>query len=239
MKFCSLRTLAIGLALTASVALGTARTAQAQIVNGGFETGDFTGWATAGDTTVVMEAFGVVPPQGQFQAQISTLVDAVSDTDIETFLGLTPGTLDGLGNGDAVEGSAIRQTFSATAGQILTFKWNFLTDEDVDFADPDFNDFAFFSIAPAAFELADIVTWPLFSPATGILNQTGYQMGMFTIPATGMYTLGFGVMDAGDGGIESVLLVDDVAVVPEPASMALMLLGAPGLLAARRRRGQT
>src|SRR5262245_35796226 len=39
--------------------------------NGGFETGDFTGWSTAGDTLVVNSSFGVTSPGGSFQALIS------------------------------------------------------------------------------------------------------------------------------------------------------------------------
>jgi hypothetical protein len=43
-----------------------------------------------------------------------------------------------LGNGDATSGSAIRQAFLAEAGDILTFDWNFLTDEGTpSFPNPD------------------------------------------------------------------------------------------------------
>jgi hypothetical protein len=42
------------------------------IVNGSFGTGDFTGWTTVGDTSVVTSAFGVDPVSGEYQAFLST-----------------------------------------------------------------------------------------------------------------------------------------------------------------------
>ena len=42
-----------GVALTLGVLLLGASTAQADIVNGGFETGNFTGWTTTGNVGVV------------------------------------------------------------------------------------------------------------------------------------------------------------------------------------------
>ena len=42
------------------------------IVNGSFGTGDFTGWSTIGNTSVVSSDFGISPTDGTFQAFIST-----------------------------------------------------------------------------------------------------------------------------------------------------------------------
>jgi hypothetical protein len=42
------------------------------IVNGSFGTGDFTGWSTIGNTSVVTSQFGVSPVNGSFQALLST-----------------------------------------------------------------------------------------------------------------------------------------------------------------------
>jgi PEP-CTERM motif len=42
------------------------------IVNGSFGTGDFTGWSTIGDTSVVTSDFGISPPNGSDQAFLST-----------------------------------------------------------------------------------------------------------------------------------------------------------------------
>ena len=42
------------------------------IVNGSFGTGDFTGWATIGDTSVVNSSFGIAPSSGNYEAFLST-----------------------------------------------------------------------------------------------------------------------------------------------------------------------
>lgn len=81
------------------------------IVNGSFEEG-FTGWSTIGDTSIEDISFGTPPSDGNFNALITNGFGAVSDFAIESFLGLTPGTLDSsLDIIDATEGSAIKQTF--------------------------------------------------------------------------------------------------------------------------------
>jgi hypothetical protein len=120
----------------------------ATLINGGFETGDFTGWTTLGETSIETSAFGSGPTQGTSQASLSTEGAAFAGSIIEEFLGLDPGSLDNLGTsldflpfpgGVASQGSAIRQTFTANAGDLLTFDWNFLTNEPSLF--PTFNDF--------------------------------------------------------------------------------------------------
>jgi hypothetical protein len=113
--------------------------------NGSFETGDFSSWDTAGSTSIETAEFGVGPTDGTYQALLTNGYSSMSDADLETFLGLAEGSLDGLGNGDATEGSAIKQTIAVQAGDTLTFDWDFLTNEGMSSY---FNDFAFVSVAP-------------------------------------------------------------------------------------------
>jgi hypothetical protein len=42
------------------------------IINGSFGTGDFTGWSTIGNTSVVSSSFGISPSSGNFEAFLST-----------------------------------------------------------------------------------------------------------------------------------------------------------------------
>ena len=49
--------------IIASGVLVTAAEADS-IVNGGFETGDFTGWSTLGDTGIQHRHLGAAPPKG-------------------------------------------------------------------------------------------------------------------------------------------------------------------------------
>ena len=183
------------------------------IENRGFETGTFADWRTIGDTSIQTEDFGTDPSEGIFQALLTNSASSsggsVVDSDLEEFLDLASGVLDGLGNGDVTEGSAIKQTFTANAGDILTFDWNFLTNE----ATPEdtFNDFAFFSLTPLTLELAD--TGESFvSSVTPFSQETGFQTESIAISEAGTYTLSFGVADVGDDIVDSALLVDNIQI---------------------------
>jgi len=80
------------LALTAVAALSVAYPAKANLVtNGGFETGDFTGWTQGGDTGfdgVRGQFTGINPHSGSFQA----LLSVSTGSSISQMLALTVGT---------------------------------------------------------------------------------------------------------------------------------------------------
>jgi len=181
------------------------------VVDPSFESG-LIGWTTAGDTRTVTSAYGITPVDGNSQALITNnelkTPAPISASALETFLGLSPGSFTAAGNGTAVEGSAILQQISVTAGQTLTFSWNFATEEDVKLA-PNwkYNDFSFAMIRPVGTTgdqsnistlenvqklVTDIFTansqiLPFGSPAyldfkTG---ATGYRTFSFTFPTSG------------------------------------------------------
>ena len=223
------------LPILASIALtflmiSTAKAVRAaDVSNGSFEAGDFTGWTSTGQATIETSSYGVTPPDGTYQALVQTCIldgggcnegtRLPSAADLETFLGLLWGPLLGLG---AIEGSAIKQEITANAGDVLTFSWNFLTDQQ----DPGqgFDDFAFFTLSSSVNQLANSSS-PLLSDSltTALAKATGYQPYTISIPIAGNYTLSFGVVDVGDNTANSALLVDDIrltsAAVPEPVSL--------------------
>jgi hypothetical protein len=86
-------------------------------------------------TSVKTASFVVTPVNGNYQALLQTCVfiGACDDNqplananDLESFLGLSGNQLSNL---SVVEGSAIKQSITANAGDTLSFSWNFLTDE--------------------------------------------------------------------------------------------------------------
>ena len=178
--------------------------------NGGFETG-FTAWKTIGNRSIQTAEFGVIPTQGNFQALLTNGFGSVSDTTLENFLGLNLGDIDGIGNGDATEGSALHKTIAVEAGDILSFDFNFLTDEFT--PESTFNDFAFVSITPNSLsELADTNSFFELSP-TRFSEETDYDNFTFEFSEAGTYRVGIGVVDSFDTIVDSGLLVDDFKVV--------------------------
>lgn len=227
------------LALTISLAWGAQ--ASAVPMNGGFETGDFSYWSTIGNTSIQTNGFMVDPAGGTYQALISNApgefgntYDPVDLDDLEMFLGLSSGDLDEY---YGTEGSAIRTfTFAATAGQVVSFSYNFLT---TDLYSSDYNDVAFVVLDKRNSVIQDtFIEFPIESLAVisndGVpVYETGYRRYSLVIPSTGLYRLGFGVVHANDDALASALLVDNVSV-PEPSSVMLLLLGLAGLVWWRR-----
>jgi hypothetical protein len=177
-----------------------------EIENSGFED-EFSGWETVGLTSIETSDFGSDPTEGTNQALISNDFDAVTDAELETFLNLDPGTLDGLGSGDATEGSAIAQTVTVSAGDQLSFDWNYLTNEG---SGSTFSDFAFISIESEDSQVIADTFSLLDLSETGVFSQeTGYSSFEYTFENSGTYTIGVGIVDVGDTGVSSGLLVDN------------------------------
>jgi hypothetical protein len=188
---------------------------QAAVINGGFETGDFSGWETIGNTSV-----------NNNEAFLSAY--GADDTDLETFLGLSAGSLDRINNVDATNGSAIKQTIVAKAGDVLSFDWLFKAEDYLPF-----NDFSFYTISSEAYKLADVFQ-------VGDYGQTASQTS-YTFKEAGTYTLAFGVLNVFDQAGSPSLKVDNVKLtsVPEPGSMlGLLAVGAVGATSLMKRKKQ-
>ena len=203
-------------------------------VNGDFELGTLGGWSVFGQTSVESALFGITPPQGTSHALLLTADEgsAGNASLLASFLGAPALTLQGY-----FGGSAIKQTFSATAGQHLLFSWNFLNGEFTN------SDLAFLAVNGEVIELESSATQASASPvntAVGTFASSGYMSGLFIVPTTGEYTIGFGIVNGSDDSVQSGLLVDNVrladAVIPEPSTAsACVIAGAAFALVATRR----
>lgn len=231
----------LSLVATFSLVVAPTNLVRAAIVNGSFEN-NFSNWTTVGQATIENSGFGVTPVNGTNQALLETSQNSigVNASDLESFLGLGAGTLSSLG---VTEGSALKQTFTANAGDTLSFSWNFLTDQD---PSSDYNDFAFFTLSNNLTQLADTFSTLFPALTTPFTNETGYQLFSLPITLTGSYTLGFGVVDVdttggGDTSVNSALLIDNVqtsvASVPEPRTIVgfLAALGLGGIFKKRKK----
>lgn len=149
---------------------------------------------------------------------------SASDTEIEAFLGLQTGILDSISTGNATAGSAVKTTLDVSAGDVISFDWLWQSSES---SSSYYNDFAFYSISIGSIAiLADTFladgTQDAFS---WVANQSG------------SLTFGLGVLDLQDTIVSSYLNVSDfnVSKVPEPSSVALLMMGVAGLFYTRNR----
>lgn len=133
---------------------------------------------------------------------------------LETFLALPPFGLDGFEAGTAFEGSAVRQSFTAQVGDILSFDYNFFTNEEVGDLGV-VEDFAVVSVGGLfATQLANVSSTEAGGGFYG--RQTGYQTFTAQILQGGTFTLGIGIVNVSDAMNQSMLLIDNILLTGSP-----------------------
>jgi len=228
-------------------------------LNSSFETGDTSDWTTVGDVSVVdFDDFGVAPTDGTFQLLMTTdgATGAVSRADTELAMGLPNPEIRRIfrrqirSRGESVgrrpnEGSAIQQSFDATAGDIVMFDWNFFTNESV--PESTYTDFLWAYLeSPSDYQEAALAhanqdPSNFFLSNSAFNEETGYHTFSFTVAETGTHTLTLGVHDVEDTFYDSGVVFDAFRLIrgPEPDTFFLVASGLLGLhWHARRRKAQ-
>lgn len=177
--------------------------------------GDFTDWEAIGRKQIK----NIKSPNNPGVTNQGVLLDTFSEEtanmlELVKFLNIEAAGLNKIG--EVYEGSAVKRSIIVEAGDTLTFDWNFLTD---DFRNKKDNDFAFFTLSSiGAIKLAD--TFSAFSSnlnnSTSFVHQTGFHTATYTFTTAGTYSLGIGVVDVGDGAVDSGLIIDNIALSRRP-----------------------
>lgn len=138
-------------------------------------------------------------PVGQFNVSKQHPVAAgTADSPLDRFLGVSLAQFDE----GAVEGSAMKLEIAASAGDLLRFEWNLLTNDY-------YPDYAFVGIGNQIWQLAQApqATQPFFTP---FFYQTGFQQFSYTFTTSGMFTLFVGVVDVYDTDLSTALVIDNL-----------------------------
>lgn len=179
-------------------------TMQASIVNGGFETGDFTGWTTFGPAGVGSGTWldGIhAPTEGSYYAGIES----------------------GLGVGVY---SLVSQSFSVSAGQTLSGDWFFQTNDYLPYDDGGYLRILDSSDAVVATLLIASVS------TVGDYGHTLWLPWTHTFSASGSgFKIEAGVTNSLDNGVESRVGIDNVhlTIIPLPPAALAGLIGLAGV----------
>jgi hypothetical protein len=172
--------------------------------DGGFESGSLGSWKSEGDGRIVRQLGAFTPTAGTFMAVIST------------GLGFTTGS------------GTLSQLLCLGTETTLTYKWNFFSEEFLEYVGSQFQDSFTVTITDAANpankvtvqadtvdSLAGGVTKVSNSFDQGDVYATGWRTKTFTIPAAlrgKTVIIKFAVADVGDSAYDSAVLLDEISI---------------------------
>lgn len=176
------------------------------LINGDFEMGNLTGWNIYGDGRVITQLGTALPTEGSFMGIIST------------------------GLGYTVDTGSIYQSFKVLENETeLSLKWNFFSEEFMEFVGSQYQDFFKVSIIDETGnettlfyktidDMADQYTLSLVSPGIGFdvgdVYGTGWLELEFDLSAyqNQIVTIVFAAGDVGDSIYDTVILLDEISI---------------------------
>lgn len=177
-----------------------------ELINGDFEFGNLTGWSRSGDGRVITQLVYMTPTQGSFMGIIST------------------------GLGYTEDSGSLYQTFRVPQNNnTLTFKWNFLSEELLEYVGSIYQDYFKVTIIDSEdyettvfyvdVDEIDADYGPyLVSPDivfdVGDVYATGWNTYTYSLSswANEIVTIRFSAGDVGDSAFDTAILLDEIAV---------------------------
>ncbi len=231
---------------------GQAVAAPLSLSNADFETCDLSGWSTLGSVfatpstsvTTFDSTNWSIFAAGTAMAQLNS--NGATLATIESTLGIVSGTLNALNTnpngGGITNGAALYRSFTAQAGDSISFAWDYVARDYIPFNDPSFA----ILIGPDS-SIDVLATINGLGQAVGTSGHSGWQTYSKTFATTGDYTLAFVTTNDKDTVLDSALFIDATAgscnptcpppinKVPEPGVLALTGFAALNAFALRRR----
>ena len=164
------------------------------------------------DKEIQFQEFGNAFNGANGVISMSTGYGSISQMQVETELDLKVGTLDGNLNNtkdgiNATEGSGITASFEANAGDIVSFTYEFGTNDYIPY-----QDFSFYSINGKAESLAVVgVDTPNYGSTSGVFNYTVTNEDILNAKGQNI-EFSVGIMDALDTVVDSYIKISDFKV---------------------------
>jgi hypothetical protein len=174
--------------------------------------------------SISLSSFSLLGNASSDASNIYLTTGAEDTSQVETFLGLTPGSI-GSNFSSPTGGSAAKINLSVLAGDTFDANWFFQAGDYMPY-----NDFSFFSVSPTTLNtLADVSMVGDYGSGSGSFTYT------FVTPGT--YQVGFAVFNSLDSSFNSSLTLTGIAstAVPEPLTI-LGSIAAAGFVASFERK---